>query len=83
MTQAGTFDLGREVAGDRLGVVLGDDQDQADPHVEDAEHLVVGDAAERLEPGEDRRDVPRAACRADRQALGQDARAGCRSGRRR
>ena len=49
----------REVAGDRLGVVVGDDQDQADPHVEDAEHLGVGDLADRLEPGEDLRDVPR------------------------
>ena len=64
MTQAGTLDLAAEVAGDRVGVVLGDDQDQADPHVEDAEHLGVGDAAEPLEPGEDRRARPTSRVRA-------------------
>src|SRR4051794_22569152 len=28
----GDVDLGPEVAGDRVGVILGDDQDEADPH---------------------------------------------------
>ena len=83
MTQAGILTSCVEVAGDRLGVVVGDDQDQADPHVEDAEHLVVGDVAEALEPGEDRRDLPRAAAEADGAALRAGCAGGCRSGRRR
>ena len=29
--------LGPEIASDRLGVIVGDDQDEADPHVEDSE----------------------------------------------
>src|SRR5258708_4971362 len=45
-------------ADDRGGVKLGDDQDHADPHVEDAEHLSVGHLAKLLKPGEDRRYVP-------------------------
>ncbi len=83
MTQAGTLTSVAEVAGDGLGVVVGDDQDQADPHVEDAEHLGVGDAAERLEPGEDRRDVPRAALRGGSRSPRAGCAGGSRSGRRR
>lgn len=33
------FRMGIEVADDGVGVVFGDDEDQSDPHVEDAVHL--------------------------------------------
>src|SRR4051812_18254900 len=40
-----------EIAGDGLRVILADDQDHPDSHVEDAEHLLIRDTAERLKPG--------------------------------
>ena len=55
-------------------LILGDDQDQADPHVEDAVHLGVVDRAQPLEPGKDLGDRPRAAVEPDRAAFGKDAR---------
>ena len=70
----GELDLGAEVASDRLGVVLGDDQDQADPHVEDAEHLGVGDVSLLLEPGKDGRNLSGVAAELDREAVGEDPR---------
>ena len=74
MIQAGIFASLVEVADDRVGEVFGDDQDQADPHVEDAVHLGLVDRAQPLQPGEDLGDRPRPAAEADGAALGKDAR---------
>jgi putative transposase len=47
-----------ETGEDGVGVGGGADEDQADPHVENAEHLGVADAAGALEPGKQRRRRP-------------------------
>ncbi len=75
ITQAGTLArllVRRRTIG--VGEVFGDDQDQADPHVEDAVHLGLVDRAQSLQPGEDLGDRPRSALQADGAAVGKDAR---------
>ena len=59
---------------DGLGVVVGHDHHHADAHVEDPVHLLVGDVAVLLEPGEDGGQVPARLLDPDGGALGQDAR---------
>src|SRR5438445_7528969 len=58
-------------AGDFVRV---DNEDHAEPHVERPEHLVVGDAAPRLDHLEDRTDLPRATAQSCAQTFGQAAR---------
>ena len=67
------FGFFAEIAGDGVGVIIGDDQDQADPHVEDAEHLGVGDVAEFWSQGKTG-GRPRSRAGAGWPSRGQDAR---------
>src|SRR5204863_30995 len=62
-----------EVSGDRLGVILGHDHDQADSHVENAKHLGFVHRSEPLKPGENGWNLPRPALETDREAFGKNA----------
>src|SRR5262245_27496450 len=44
---------------ERFGVISSRHDDEADPHVESAQHDLIRNAATSLEPGEDRRYLPR------------------------
>ncbi len=57
-----------------LDLFGGDDRDQADAHVEGAQHLVLLDVAEVLQVFEERRDGPTGEVDDGRGAAGQDAR---------
>ncbi len=50
--------LASEASHDRIGVMFGDDRDEANAQVEDAVHLRLIDRAKLLEPGEDRGNRP-------------------------
>src|SRR5678816_1621127 len=47
-----------ELLDERFSVVVSRDNDETDPHVERAQHVVVGNAAPALQPREDRRYLP-------------------------
>ncbi len=54
--------------------MFGDDEHQADAHVEDVVHFGLVDLAQACQPREDRWNGPRAAIEADGASLGENAR---------